>query len=151
MSYSWITHYSASVVYPLYDTLFDLYFPNLPLQIINSQCEDISVGKRPHTYLATCAFVIEGAESDGGEEDGNVEEDGCGHVLQQGFITANYTWGETNTWVIFNSKWSGGGFKHFHFKTPKTEFIIRCLYISNIQYVQWNYYKRPYITLHYIS
>lgn len=46
--------------------------------------------KSVHTYLATCAFVIEGAESDGGEEDGNVEEDGCGHVLQQGFITANY-------------------------------------------------------------
>ncbi len=44
-----------------------------------------------HTYLATCALVIEGAKSDGGEEDGNVEEDGGGHVLQQGFITANYT------------------------------------------------------------
>lgn len=57
------------------------------------------------TYLATSAFVIEGAESDGGEEDGDVEEDGCGHVLQQGFITADDTWGETDTniWVIFNS------------------------------------------------
>lgn len=50
-----------------------------------------------HTDLATCALVVEGSKSDGGEEDGNVEEDGCGHVLQQGFITANNTWGETNT------------------------------------------------------
>lgn len=55
------------------------------------------------TYLAARALVVEGAESDGGEQDGDVEEDGCGHVLQQGFITANYTWGETNTWVIFQS------------------------------------------------
>lgn len=47
--------------------------------------------KCAYTYLATCALVIEGAKSDGGQEDGNVEEDGCGHVLQQGFITANYT------------------------------------------------------------
>lgn len=45
------------------------------------------------TNLATCALVIEGAESDRREEDGNVEEDGRGHVLQEGFITADYTWG----------------------------------------------------------
>lgn len=52
---------------------------------------------RALTDLATRAFVIEGAESDGREEDGDVEEDGGGHVLQQGFIAANYTCGETNT------------------------------------------------------
>lgn len=43
------------------------------------------------TDLSTRALIIEGAESDGRKEDGNVEEDGCGHVLQQGFITANDT------------------------------------------------------------
>lgn len=43
------------------------------------------------TDLATCALVVEGTESDGGEEDGDVEEDGRGHVLQQGFIAANDT------------------------------------------------------------
>lgn len=43
------------------------------------------------TDLAARALVVEGTESDGGEEDGDVEEDGCGHVLQQGFITANDT------------------------------------------------------------
>lgn len=41
------------------------------------------------TDLAARALVIEGAESDGREEDGDVEEDGRGHVLQQGFIAAN--------------------------------------------------------------
>lgn len=46
---------------------------------------------RDLTDLATCALVIEGAKGDGREEDGDVEEDGCGHVLQQGFVTANYT------------------------------------------------------------
>lgn len=45
------------------------------------------------TDLATRALVIQGAEGDGGEEDGDVEEDGRGHVLQQGFITADDTWG----------------------------------------------------------
>lgn len=43
------------------------------------------------TDLATRALVIQGAEGDGGEEDGDVEEDGRGHVLQQGFITADDT------------------------------------------------------------
>lgn len=43
------------------------------------------------TDLATRALVVEGTESDGGEEDGDVEEDSRGHVLQQGFITANDT------------------------------------------------------------
>lgn len=43
------------------------------------------------TDLATRALVVQGTESDGGEEDGDVEEDGRGHVLQQGFITANDT------------------------------------------------------------
>lgn len=43
------------------------------------------------TDLAARALVVEGSESDGGEEDGDVEEDGRGHVLQQGFIAANDT------------------------------------------------------------
>lgn len=42
------------------------------------------------TDLATRALVVEGAEGDGGEEDGDVEEDGCGHVLEQGLVAANY-------------------------------------------------------------
>lgn len=47
------------------------------------------------TDLPTRALVVEGTEGDGGEEDGDVEEDGRGHVLQQGLITANDTWGGT--------------------------------------------------------
>lgn len=43
------------------------------------------------TYLAARALVVEGAERDGGEEDGDVEEDGRGHVLQQRFVTADDT------------------------------------------------------------
>lgn len=43
------------------------------------------------TDLAARALVVEGPKSDGGEEDGDVEEDGRGHVLQQGFIAANDT------------------------------------------------------------
>lgn len=42
------------------------------------------------TDLATRALVVEGAEGDGGEEDGDVEEDGRGHVLEQGLVAANY-------------------------------------------------------------
>lgn len=49
------------------------------------------------TDLPTRALVVEGTEGDGGEEDGDVEEDGCGHVLQQGLITANDTWGGGGT------------------------------------------------------
>lgn len=58
---------------------------------LREKCSRVYIQVRDHTYLTTCALVIEGAESDGREEDGNVKEDGCGHVLQQGFITANYT------------------------------------------------------------
>lgn len=43
------------------------------------------------TDLATRALVVEGAEGDGGEEDGDVEEDGRGHVLEQGLVAANYS------------------------------------------------------------
>lgn len=46
---------------------------------------------RARTYLATRALVVERSERDGGEEDGDVEEDGRGHVLEQGFITADDT------------------------------------------------------------
>lgn len=42
------------------------------------------------TDLATRALVVEGAKGDGGEEDGDVEEDGRGHVLEQGLVAANY-------------------------------------------------------------
>ena len=43
------------------------------------------------TNLATRALVVEGAKSDGREEDGDVEEDGGGHVLQQGLVAAHNT------------------------------------------------------------
>lgn len=60
----------------------------------NAKCLSSPSWAFAHTYFTTCTLIIEGAESDGGKEDGDVQEDGCGHVLQQGFITANNTWGE---------------------------------------------------------
>lgn len=106
-----------SVVYLLYNTVCTVKYTDALWAVLMKlllkreaqtrwgKCPCVCVEACACTYLATCALVIEGAESDGREEDGDVEEDGCGHVLQQGFITANYTWGETNTnmWVIFNS------------------------------------------------
>lgn len=83
------------------------------------------------TYLATCALVVEGAERDGGQEDGDVEEDGRGHVLQQGFITANDTCGDTNTNNMSHIPPHNGAeeAQHFNFKPTETlsEFIVQCL------------------------
>lgn len=85
----------------------------------------------PRTYLATCTLVVEGAERDGGQEDGDVEEDGGGHVLQQGFITANDTCGDTNTNNMSHIPPHNGAeeAQHFNFKPTETlsEFIIQCL------------------------
>lgn len=65
----------------------ELFFLNPCL----SKAQVSTSGPHAHTDFATGALIIEGAESNCRKEDSNVEEDGCGHILQQGFITSNYT------------------------------------------------------------
>lgn len=41
------------------------------------------------TNLAASTLVIERAKGDGGQQDGDVKEDGCGQVLQQRLVATN--------------------------------------------------------------
>lgn len=41
------------------------------------------------TDLAARALIVERAESDGRQQDGDVQEDGRGHVFQQGLVVPN--------------------------------------------------------------
>ncbi len=47
-----------------------------------------------HTYLSSRALVVQRAERNGRQQDGDVEEDGCGGVLQQRSVSVQNTWRE---------------------------------------------------------
>lgn len=48
-----------------------------------------------HTYLSSCALIIQRAKRNCWQQDSNVEEDGRGGVLQQRSVRAQNTWRET--------------------------------------------------------
>ncbi len=43
------------------------------------------------TDLSSCAFVIQRAEGNGRQQNGNVEENSCGRVFQQTAVLPDYT------------------------------------------------------------
>lgn len=54
------------------------------------RCGKVKLGQL--TYFSSRALVIQRAEGDVGQQDGDVEEDGGGGVLQQTAVLPRYTW-----------------------------------------------------------